>query len=112
MNRLFFALALLLASQALALAGTYAPVTAGVADSTALASRTTYNSLDIVNNSTTATVCVNFGAVATISSGVCAAGEITLPPLWHRSWDVPMVPVGDVHVISSAASTPVSIGAN
>lgn len=67
--------------------------------------------LDVYNNSPTATVCINLGATATISGTTCAAGEITLPPLWHRSWENNFIPTDTVNAISSAASTPVTVGA-
>jgi hypothetical protein len=89
--------------------GAYASATAGVADSTVSASPVYF--LDIVNTSSTATVCVNLGAIATITGTACAAGEITLPPLWHRSWEDNFVPTDAIHVIASAASTPLAVGA-
>lgn len=90
----------------------YAAKTIGISDSTLAATVTNY--LDIVNNSASATMCINFGAAATISGTACAAGEITIPPLWHRSWPDggTLVPTGAIHAIASAASTPASVGAN
>lgn len=89
---------------------TYQP-TVGVTDSTIVPAGTVFFFLDIVNNSSTATVCLNFGAAATIAGTVCAAGEITLPPLWHRSWENNFIPNDAIHAIASAASTPVTVGA-
>ena len=91
--------------------GAYASATVGTSDATILAAGAAFYLLDIVNNSSSATICINFGATATISSGVCAGGEITLPPLWHRSWEGSFVPTDSVHAIASAASTPASVGA-
>ena len=91
--------------------GAYASATVGTTDSTILAAGTAYYLLDIINDSPSATICVNFGATATISGTTCAAGEITLSPLWHRSWEGSFIPTDAVHAIASAASTPVSVGA-
>jgi hypothetical protein len=92
--------------------GAYAAATVGTSDQTVLSGATAFYFLDIVNLSPTATVCVNFGAAATISGTACAAGEVTLSPLWHRSWEGTFVPTDAIHAISSAASTPISVGAN
>lgn len=92
-------------------AGAYAAVTVGTSTSQALAASTAKVFLDIVNLSPTATICVNFGATATIAGSICAAGEITLPPLYHRSFEGAFVPSDSVNVIASASSTPASIGA-
>lgn len=85
--------------------------TVGVADSTILAANSVFFMLDIYNDSPSATVCINFGATATISGTTCAAGEITLPPLWHRSWENNFIPNDAIHAIASAASTPMTVGA-
>jgi hypothetical protein len=92
--------------------GAYSSVTVGTSDSTILAASTAFYFLDLVNASATATICVNFGATATISGTQCAAGEIALPPLWQRSWEGSFVPTDAVHAIASAASTPAAVGAN
>ena len=73
--------------------------------------RKAYYLLDVVNLSPTATICLNLGAPATISGTTCAAGEISLPPLWHRSWEGAFIPTDALHAIASAASTPASVGA-
>lgn len=91
--------------------GAYAAATVGASDSTVLAASTATVFLDLVNDSATATVCINLGATATITGTQCAAGEITLPPLWHRSWEGNFVPTDAVHAIASAASTQVAVGA-
>ena len=91
--------------------GAYASATVGTTDSTILAAGTAYYLLDLINDSPSATICINFGATATISGTSCAAGEITLSPLWHRSWEGSFIPTDAVHAIASAASTPVSVGA-
>jgi hypothetical protein len=95
-------------------ASPYTAQTVGTSDVTILAANAVTNYLDVISGSPSATVCINFGAAATITGTQCAAGEITLPPLWHRSWPDggTLVPTGAVHAIASAASTPVSVGAN
>ena len=92
--------------------GAYAtyPATVGTSDSTIIPAGQAFMFLDIVNNSPTATICLNFGAAATISTTTCAAGEVTIPPLWHRSWENNFVPNDAIHAISSAAATPVTVG--
>jgi len=92
-------------------AGAYSSATVGTSDSTILAASSASYMLDLVNNSATATVCINFGATATISGTLCAAGEYTLPPLWHRSWENNFIPTDAIHAIASAASTPLTVGA-
>ena len=91
--------------------GAYAAATVGTADSTILAAGAAYYLLDVVNLSLTATICLNLGAPATISGTTCAAGEISLPPLWHRAWEGAFIPTDALHAIASAASTPASVGA-
>ena len=91
--------------------GAYTAATIGTSDQTILAAGSAYYFLDLVNDSATATVCINFGATATIAGTSCSAGEITLPPLWHRSWEGSFIPTDTLHAIASAASTPASIGA-
>jgi hypothetical protein len=92
--------------------GAYTTVTIGTTSaSPILAAGSAYYLLDVVNNSVSATVCLNFGAAATISGTSCAAGEITLPPLWHRSWEGSFIPTDALWAIASAASTPASVGA-
>lgn len=91
-------------------AGNYSYVTIGTSDSTIVAASTAKVFLDLVSTSATATICVNLGATATISGNQCASGEITLPPLWHRSWENNFVPTDAVHAIASAASTPGAVG--
>jgi hypothetical protein len=51
---------------------------------------------------TGATVCISFGAPATISGTTCAAGEITLEPGAFRYFDS-AVPTGPIYAIGSAA---------
>ena len=91
--------------------GAYAGVTVSTSDSTILAAGSAFYLLDLINLSSSATICVNFGATATISGTTCAAGEIALPPLWHRSFEGSFIPSDAVHAIASAASTPASVGA-
>lgn len=90
--------------------GSYTAATIGVSDSTILAASTATVFLDLVNLSPGATVCINPGATATISGTTCAAGEIALPPLGHRSWETNFIPTDAIHAIASAASTPFSVG--
>lgn len=91
--------------------GSYAAFTVGTGDGIIVAATNPGSKfLDIVNQSPTATVCINFGAAATITGTACAAGEYTLPPLWHRSWENSFVPSDVIHAIASAASTPVTVG--
>ena len=90
--------------------GAYSAVTIGASDSTILAAGSAFYILDIINDSPTATVCINLGATATISGTNCSAGEITLPPLWHRSWEGSFIPSDAIHAISSSSSTPASVG--
>jgi hypothetical protein len=90
--------------------GAYLPATVGTSDQTILAAGAGYYFLDLVNLSPSATICINFGASATISGSACTAGEITLPPLWHRSFEGSFVPTDSIHAIASAASTPASVG--
>lgn len=85
--------------------------TIGTSDQTILAANSAFFFLDLINNSPTATVCISFGATATISGSTCASGEITLAPLAHRSWETDFIPNDAVHAIASAASVPFTIGA-
>jgi hypothetical protein len=91
--------------------GAYGSATIGTSDSIILNAGSAFYLLDIVNLSSTATICLSFGAAATISGATCAAGEIALPPLWHRSWEGALIPTDALHAIASAASTPASVGA-
>ncbi len=96
----------------LSVTGVYTTATIGTTDETIVAAGTALRFLDIRNLSATATVCVNFGAAATISGTACAAGEIAIPPLWRTSWNAgDVIPADAVHAIASAASTPASVGA-
>ncbi len=90
--------------------GAYTGVTVGTADSTILTASTAQYFLDLVNNSATATICINFGTTATILGSACSAGEITIPPLWHRSWEQNFIPTDAIHAIASGASTPATVG--
>lgn len=96
---------------ALNVTGGYASAIIGTGDSTPVAAGVAKSFLDLVNLSPTATVCINFGSAATITGTACAAGEIALPPLWHRSWEANFVPADAIHAIASAASVPFTIGA-
>lgn len=100
-----------LSAQTYSTTGAYSSATVGVSDGALLAAGNGYHFLDLINNSPTATICISFGAsAATITGTTCAAGEITLPPLWHRSWEGIFVPVDAIRAISSVASTPMTIG--
>ena len=87
-------------------AGNYAAATIGVASAQAVAASTATVFLDLVNESATATIACAFGAPAVLNG----AGSITLPPLWHRSWEGSFVPTDAVNCISSVAATPATIG--
>ncbi len=50
------------------------------------------------------------GSTATITGTTCSAGEVSLPPLWHRSWESSFIHSDAIHAIASAASTPASVG--
>jgi len=91
--------------------GAYSSATVGTSDLPILSANSAYYLLDVVNLSSSATVCLNFGVAATISGTTCAPGEIALPPLWHRSWEGALIPTDALHAIASAASTPLSVGA-
>jgi len=56
------------------------------------------------------TLCIKFGGTATISSGVCAAGEIALQPGGFRFFDVAL-PTDSVNAIGSAAGGLLTVGA-
>lgn len=98
--------------------GSYAGFTVGATDSiivpsigsTAQSGTAASRFLDIANLSATATVCINFGAAATISTTTCAAGEIAIGPLASKTWQNNFVPSDVIHAIASAASTPVTVG--
>lgn len=93
-------------------AGAYSAITIGSSASTIVAATACKVFCDVVNNSATATVCLNVGGTATApTAGVCPAGEIGLPPGWHRSWEADYVPSDAISAISSAASTPATVGA-
>jgi hypothetical protein len=87
--------------------GTFGAATVGVSNA-AIGSGVPTVFLDLINNSQTATICINFGGTATISGSMCAAGELTLPPLYHRSWEGTFVPTDTISAIASAASTPMT----
>lgn len=91
--------------------GAFTAVTVGTSSSSAIAAAACKVYCAIYNNSQTATICINFTSAATITGTVCAAGEITLPPQWHQSWEGSYVPSDAINVIASAASTPATAGA-
>jgi hypothetical protein len=74
------------------------------ASATILASGVAKVFLDLVNNSSTQTVCVNIGGNATLSGTACASGEITLPPLFHRSWEGSYIPLDAISALSTTAT--------
>ncbi len=86
--------------------GMYSPATANTTESKLLDAGVATVFLDVINCSLTATIAIAFGAVPTING----AGSITLPPGWHRSWEGSAVPSDQINVISSQASTPITIG--
>lgn len=87
--------------------GAYSAATIGASSAQVLAAGAAAVFLDIMNESTTATIACNFGGTAIING----AGSITIPPGWHRSWEGTFVPTEAVNCIASAASTPAAIGA-
>ena len=92
-------------------AGIYSSASVGTSDGIILSASTASRFLDIRNDSPTATICLNFGSAAVIYGTTCAAGNITLPPLWRQSWGTSdTIPTDAIHAIASAASTPASIG--
>lgn len=84
----------------------YVSASIGTTAAAVLQQGTTRVFLDIVNESSTATVACAFGSTPTING----AGSITLPPLWHRSWENNFIPTDAIYCVSSASSTPVTIG--
>lgn len=91
--------------------GIYSGCTVGTTAAACTPNNTPKVYLELENESQSATVCVDFGGTATISSGVCAAGELTLLPLGRKVWEGDFVPTDTISLIASAASTPVTIGA-
>lgn len=85
------------------------PVTAGAADVVASPAKPR-RFLAIYNGSTTATVYVAFDVAAVAAA---TAGQITLPPTGGMAgmvqWAGEFVPANAIHVIASAAATPVTI---
>lgn len=63
--------------------------------------------LDFVNDSTTATIAC---APSYATPAIGAAGSITIPPQWHRSWEGSFIPSDIWSCVASAASTPVTVG--
>jgi hypothetical protein len=89
----------------------YTSQTVGTSSAQILAQGTARVFLDVINLSSTNTVCINFAAAATITGTACGAGEITLPPLWHRSWEGVFIPGEAINAIASGSGTSVSVGA-
>jgi hypothetical protein len=87
--------------------GAYSGTTVGTTAAVVLAANTAHAYLDIVNQSSTATIACNFGGTAVING----PGSITIPPGWHRSWEGFFVPTDAVSCVASAANTPITIGA-
>lgn len=88
--------------------GAYNPATITNSSTQVLAAGIASAMLDIVNESTTATIACAFGVSAAVING---AGSITIPPGWHRSWEGFFVPTDAVNCISSVASSAASVGA-
>lgn len=92
-------------------AGCYASLTIGTSDTVIVNQYTTTKFLDVWNVSNSAMVCISLGnAAATITGTQCSAGEIPLPPGFHKSFEDNFVPTDAVHAISSASSTPITVG--
>ncbi|HEY1805999.1 MAG TPA: hypothetical protein VGG45_16115 [Terracidiphilus sp.] len=92
-------------------AGAYSGVTVGTSSGSILAASTAKVFADFHNQSPTATICISTTNPATITGTACAAGEITLPPLWDKSFEGTYVPSDQWFAIASAASTPLTVGA-
>ncbi len=92
-------------------AGAYSAATVGTSSGSILAASTATVYLEVINDSPTATVCVNVGSAATISGTTCAAGEIPLGPIGSHLWNSSYVPSDQIFAIASASSTPVTVGA-
>lgn len=92
-------------------AGAYSGVTVGTSSGSILAASTAKVYADFANQSPTATICLSTTNPATITGTACAAGEITLPPLWEKSFEGTYVPSDQWFAIASAASTPLTVGA-
>lgn len=88
--------------------GAYSAATITNSSTQALAASATRGFLDIKNESSTATIACRLGGTAALNT----AGSLTIPPNWHYSWDGNFVPSDAVNCISSAASSPATIGAN
>jgi len=84
----------------------YSPATIGATSASCVTAGAASTFLDIVNESATATIAFNVGGTAVING----AGSITLPPLWHRSYENSFVPTDIVNCIASAGATPATIG--
>ena len=89
----------------------YSAATVNTTDAVILSASTATVFLDVVNNSQSATICINFGAAAVISAGTCAAGNVTLPPLFHRSWEANFFPTDAIHAVASSAGVPATVAA-
>lgn len=99
------------AQAALTTQNAYSGVSIGTSSAQVVAPASSYQLLDLVNVSATATVCCRLGsAVATISTTQCAAGEIPLAPLAHRVWETGFIPGDAVQCIASATATQMTIG--
>lgn len=99
-----------IASQAFAYSNPsrYFAFTLGTTSAQILAPGQTNIFLDINNDSATATIACAFNNPAVING----AGSITIPSLTHRSWENKFVPSDQINCISSAASTPITVGYN
>ena len=94
--------------------GTFLPsnITIGTTDGVIAGTAAMTSYFDLQNESSSATICINFNTAAQISGSSCTAGW-TLPPLWHVSWPMAgasLLPPGPVHAIASAASTLAFLG--
>lgn len=95
--------------------GAYPQVNVGTSSSVIVAASTATTFIDITNVSATATVILSIGGTPTITGtqGGGTGGLISLPPGWHKSFPDPAggyLPTDAISAISSAASTPVTVG--
>lgn len=90
--------------------GSYTPLTVGTTDVQVYVGGVEKSYLYLVNLSATATVCLKFGAPATIAGSTCQAGELIMPPNTSLLWQTGFVPDDDLHAIASAATTPMTLG--
>jgi hypothetical protein len=96
-------------------AGNYSGASVGTSPATivaALSSGSRYL-VDIINLSSSATVCLSLGGAASISGSTCAAGEVPLAPGGRTTWPSggsSFVPGDAITAIASSSGVPLTIG--